>query len=202
MARPAKATRDDVLNDTRQALLDAAADEFAREGYTGANINHISINAGFAKGTIYNYFASKQTLLLTLIDEIAALQITTIRALVDPTDAPAAKLEAFFRAGFAFVEAHPAQARVIINTIYGPDADFKQRVFQAYEPLFDLLIYDTLTEGIRRGSFRNLNPDETAGLIMSVYLGSCSLLTPNNAIGVPPTMVTDFILAGIRQEEC
>jgi AcrR family transcriptional regulator len=200
MARPAKATRDDVLNDTRQALLAAAAAEFACEGYVGANINRISISAGFAKGTIYNHFTSKQALMLTLIDEIAAAQIASIRAQVDPVDDPARKLEAFFRAGFAFVEQHPSQARVIINALYGPDETFKAHVFTVYQPLFDLLIYDTLTEGIRRGMFRDLNADETAGLIMTVYLGSCSLLTPDNTIVIPPAQVTDFILAGIQQK--
>jgi AcrR family transcriptional regulator len=199
MARPAKATRDDVLNDTRQALLDAAADEFAHEGYGGANINRISINAGFAKGTIYNYFASKHTLLLTLIDEIATQHIATILARVDPVQTPAEKLEAFFRAGFAFVEAHPAQARVIINAIYGPDDVFKQRVFQAYQPLFDMLIHDTLAAGIKHGSFRAIDPDITAGLIMTIYLGSCSLLNPDNTIGISPAQATNFILAGIQE---
>jgi hypothetical protein len=38
------------LAETRQRLLEAAASEFAREGYTGANINRISQAAGFAKG--------------------------------------------------------------------------------------------------------------------------------------------------------
>ena len=37
-------------------LVDTATAEFAREGYNGANINRISLAAGFAKGTIYNYF--------------------------------------------------------------------------------------------------------------------------------------------------
>ena len=37
--------------DTRQKLLAAAAEEFARQGYNAANINHISRAAGYAKGT-------------------------------------------------------------------------------------------------------------------------------------------------------
>ena len=37
---------------------------------------------------------------------------------------------------------------------------------------------------------------------MTVYLGSCSLITPDNTIGIPPAQVVDFILAGIKQEGC
>lgn len=202
MARPAKEIRDDMLNNTRQALLDAAAEEFACEGYVGANINRISINAGFAKGTIYNHFASKQVLLMTLIDEVAAAHIAAIRAQADPVGSPVAKLETFFRAGFAFVEAHPAQARAIIHAVYGPDDTFKQRVYQAYQSLFDLLIDDILAAGVASGDFRAIDPDTTAGLIMTIYLGSCSQLDADNAIWIDPGQVTDFILAGIQREGC
>jgi AcrR family transcriptional regulator len=202
MARPAQDVRDDVLNSTRQALLSAAAAEFACEGYVGANINHISINAGFAKGTIYNHFASKQVLLMTLIDETAAGHMAAIRAQVDPVGSPVAKLEVFFRAGFAFVEAHPDQARAIIHAVYGPDETFKQRVYQAYQPLFDLLIDEVLAAGIASGDFRAIDPDMTAGLIMTIYLGSCSQLDANNTIWLDPGQVTNFILAGIQREGC
>jgi AcrR family transcriptional regulator len=55
----------------RLKLQSTAAEEFALSGYDGANINTISIHAGFAKGTIYNYFPSKRALLLALIDTTA-----------------------------------------------------------------------------------------------------------------------------------
>ena len=54
MARIKKSEREQVMETNRQLLLDAAAGEFAREGYSGANINRISQAAGFAKGTVYN----------------------------------------------------------------------------------------------------------------------------------------------------
>jgi len=71
MPRHKDAEREQVMSQTRQLLLEAAAEEFAREGYAGANINRISRAAGFAKGTIYNYFSSKRALMLALIDAIA-----------------------------------------------------------------------------------------------------------------------------------
>lgn len=42
MARHKDTERDKVLGETRQSLLEAAAEEFARQGYNGANINRIS----------------------------------------------------------------------------------------------------------------------------------------------------------------
>ncbi len=200
MARLQQAVRDEVMSDTRQALLDAAADEFAREGYTGANINRISTNAGFAKGTIYNYFASKQALMEALIEATAAQHVAAILAAVAEVDTAIAKLEAFFRSGFAFVDAQPAPSRVVINAVYGPSAAFKAWVYQAYQPLFDLLIQDILGGGVASGELRELDANTTAALIMTIYLGSCSLLDEQNRIWVTPELIMDLVLAGIRGE--
>ena len=50
MARHKEAERETIVSETRERLLQAATEEFAREGYVGANINRISRAAGFAKG--------------------------------------------------------------------------------------------------------------------------------------------------------
>jgi len=49
MPRHKDTDREDIMSETRKLLLQAATEEFAREGYKGANINRISKNAGFAK---------------------------------------------------------------------------------------------------------------------------------------------------------
>lgn len=200
MARLQKATRDQVIHTTRERLLLAAAGEFAREGYVGANINTISAEAGFAKGTIYNYFASKHALLEALIDETAAAHVAAIVSRVEGESDPACRLERFFRAGFAFVEQHPEHSRVIISAVYGPDAAFKNRVYQAYQRLFDLLIHDIIGAGIAQGVFRPVDPNGAAALVMAIYLGGSSLFTPEGKIWFDPAYIMRFILDGLRAE--
>jgi AcrR family transcriptional regulator len=201
MPRPSRVMREQVLSETRQRLLQAAAAEFAREGYVGANINRISQAAGFAKGTIYNHFPSKRALMLALIDSIAAAHVEFILEQVEPEHDPALQLTRFFSAGFAFVEQYPDQAPVIISAMYGTDAEFKQRVYQAYDELFTLLIQDILEGGIARGDFRPVDPDLAAALLMSMYLGSCSLLDADGKISLAPDQVVAFILDGLRRRD-
>jgi len=182
-------------------LLDAAAVEFAREGYVGANVNRISQVAGFAKGTIYNYFPSKRALMLALIDEIASAHTDFIVQQVGLEEDPARRLQRFFSAGFAFVEDHPAQAQVMIASVYGPDDEFKQHVYQAYDGLFTLIIEDIVGSGIARGDVRPVDPDLTAALVMAVYLGSCSQLDSDGRIWLDPDQVAAFVLEGLRQRD-
>jgi len=70
---PAIARVNETRLATRRALLDAAARAFAAHGYHDTNINTVSEAAGFAKGTVYSYFASKQELLDDLLREACGL---------------------------------------------------------------------------------------------------------------------------------
>ena len=93
MVRIKSNVREEVLEKNRQTLLDAAAEEFALQGFVHANINTISTRAGFAKGTVYNYFPSKQALILALIDSVAAEHLEYMQSALAGVDDPAVALE-------------------------------------------------------------------------------------------------------------
>jgi len=54
----------------RQGILEAAARVFARKGFEKATTREIAQEADVSEGTIYNYFASKQQLLMALASMI------------------------------------------------------------------------------------------------------------------------------------
>jgi AcrR family transcriptional regulator len=200
MPRPPEAMREEVRSESRQRLLQAAAVAFAQEGYVGANINHISRAAGFAKGTVYNYFPSKRALMLTLIDTIAEEHIDFVLQAVEPEDEPGQCLERLFSAGFRFVEDHLAEVQVIINTVYGPDGGFRQRVYEAYDRLFTTVI-DIVSAGVGRGEFRPVDPELAVALLMSVYLGSCSQIDDEGKVWLDPKQMVTLILEGLRRRD-
>jgi AcrR family transcriptional regulator len=201
MPRHKDAERDQVLNETRQLLLGAAAEEFACEGYTRANINCISRAAGFAKGTIYNYFDSKRALMLAIIDETARAHLDFIAGSVRQESDPGRRLACFFEAGFAFVTEHLAQARVMVNTIYGPDAEFKEYMYAAYQPLFQLVGREIVAAGVAQGCFRAVDPESTALLLMTIYLGTGSQVDEEGRIWLDPRQVADFAWHALRRQE-
>jgi AcrR family transcriptional regulator len=51
---------------TRDALLDAAAQVFARRGFHGASLDEIAETAGFTRGAIYKHFSDKEDLLFAV----------------------------------------------------------------------------------------------------------------------------------------
>jgi AcrR family transcriptional regulator len=200
MSRPKESERKGKLQKTRGLLLEAAAEEFAREGYMGANINRISMSAGFAKGTIYNYFSSKRKLMLALIDEVAYMHVTFILQQVQEEEDPVRRLARFFEAGFKFVEEHLPQSQTMINTLYSPDLSFKMHTYRAYQPLFQLISRDIVTAGISQGEFRQIEPDPTAILLMTIYMGTSSHVDTNGRTWLDPLQVADFALHALRNE--
>jgi AcrR family transcriptional regulator len=198
MPRHKESDREEIMSETRTLLLAAATEEFAREGYLGANINRISKNAGFAKGTIYNYFESKRALMLALINEIAAGHLEFMASQVRKDDDPASRLERFFEAGFAWVTDNLPQGRLLFATLNGPDEEFKVRMYEAYLPMFQLVGQDILTAGMEQGLFRQLEPVSTAGLIMTIYLGTGSQVNEQGQQWFPPAQVAEFVLKALQ----
>jgi AcrR family transcriptional regulator len=193
--------RESTKANTRQLLLQAAAEEFASEGYAGANINRISRTAGFAKGTIYNYFPSKRALMLSLIDETAKAHVDFIIERVQEVEDPACRLERFFETGFAFIPTHLAQSRVMVNNIYGPDAEFKAHMFQAYQPLFQFVGRDIVAAGIAQGIFRPVDIESTATLLMTIYLGTGSQVDDAGNAWLDSAQIADFSLNALKTRQ-
>jgi AcrR family transcriptional regulator len=69
MDRTSPPTRAERQRETRAALLAAAREGFARDGYHGANLEAIANEAGFSKGAVYSNFDGKADLFLAVIDD-------------------------------------------------------------------------------------------------------------------------------------
>jgi AcrR family transcriptional regulator len=77
----ARLTRAQRRQQTRARLLDAAGQVFARRGFHAATIDEVAEAAGYTKGAVYSNFASKDDLVLALLDKHLAAQLQQIEAL-------------------------------------------------------------------------------------------------------------------------
>jgi len=56
-----------IRRESRQKILDAALEVFAKQGYHSATVDAIAKTAGISKGLMYNYFKSKEDVLQELM---------------------------------------------------------------------------------------------------------------------------------------
>jgi AcrR family transcriptional regulator len=87
-AAASTAGRGEGAADTRQRLLDVAAEVFAERGYEGARVQEIARRAGMTTGAIYGNFAHKSALLMAVID-LAGKQAMRALPALDPEVRPA-----------------------------------------------------------------------------------------------------------------
>jgi AcrR family transcriptional regulator len=146
---------------TRARLLAAAAEEFGRVGLARANVDAISLAAGYAKGTIYNYFASKEELFLAVVEEAVAQATAAGSA---PMEAPAWERLAATLAGFcAWAGEHDPFARVLVRECLMGTPGLYPRVMGAEAPLVGQLAA-IVRQGSARGELRDDVPAELLAL--------------------------------------
>ena len=75
----------------RAAILAAALEEFTARGYEGARLDDVAKRAGIAKGTIYLYFADKETLFQDLVRSMVHPVLGTLEQMRE-VDIPARML--------------------------------------------------------------------------------------------------------------
>src|SRR5437879_2171749 len=76
-------TRERRRQQTRQALMDAAAEAFARRGFHGASLDEIADAAGYTRGSITFNFGAKEDLFLAVVERHNNALLDAYAALLD-----------------------------------------------------------------------------------------------------------------------
>jgi len=82
MAKLKPAARRALTQERRQQILKAAATVFAAKGFDRATIADIARTAGIAEGSIYNYFTSKDDLLISILREAIQPPVESVSAMM------------------------------------------------------------------------------------------------------------------------
>jgi AcrR family transcriptional regulator len=156
---------DETKQTTRERLLAAAAEEFGRVGLERANIDAISLAAGFAKGTIYNYFPSKEELFLAVVEDAVA-QATAAGSAPAEARPPRERLAATLAGFCAWAGEHDPFARVLVRECLMGTPGLYPRVMGAEAPLVGAL-EAILREGVAHGELRDDVPADLLALAIS-----------------------------------
>lgn len=196
MARVSEATK----AEHRRRLLDAAAAEFAAKGLDGARVDDISVAAGLAKGTIYNYFPSKGDVFREVIAAWFARVADTGVALAE--DEPVE--EQLLSLAVAEVEVIGQQeefARVAFREVLQADRDEAAELLPRSDPIDDAVVA-VIERGQAGGELRT---DRSAAELATLYSALMTGLLfehwlPDARIGLDdiPALLVDHFLRGAR----
>lgn len=152
---------------TRQRLLDAAAEVFARLGFHRATLDDVADAAGYTKGAVYSNFAGKDALLLALLDRHLDDQLAQVEHLA--TAESGAELQATLRtASSRHMDSGGAFGLLMLEIwLYAArDDDIRAALAARYRRMRDRLA-GMIAE--RAGGSRS--PDEAATLVLALDAG-------------------------------
>ncbi len=102
----------------QEEIVKAARELFARQGYHDTTLEDIARHAEFGKGTIYNYFSSKEELFYGIIDRLTADVLDLADASVTGTRGNARdKMVSYARAMIAFARSNSDLVRLILREL-------------------------------------------------------------------------------------
>ena len=197
--------------ESRAAILKAAAQEFAQHGIAGARTDAIAREARVNKALLYYYFKDKETLYGAVLDDaFSGLKATVLRAL-DGDSAPRDKILAYVGAYFDFIASNQLYPRLMQREMMRAREGQSQhidKVIKTYiQPIF-ARVSEVLKEGIEHGEFRDVDPVHFVPSMVAMivfYFSSapmmqkivgCNLLTPER-IAERRAAVLDFIAAAL-----
>ncbi len=140
---------------TRQKILDAALEEFARHGLGGARVERIAQRAGANKRMIYYYFRSKEALFLAVLEASYAHIRTAERALDLEHRDPREALRRLVQFTWSYYLEHPEFMTLLNseNLHKGRHVKSSRRLRDMHSPLVETL-RAILRRGERQGLFR------------------------------------------------
>jgi AcrR family transcriptional regulator len=136
-----------------EAILATARKTFARYGLRKANLDEIARVARVAKGTIYNYFRSKEGVYLEVLSREVEEIVEKITQSVDREVSPEKKLTSFIHAKFLYM-------REALNILSLDREGMEEHLHQADRIRNDLfesevtIVVTILKEGMEKGVFR------------------------------------------------
>jgi AcrR family transcriptional regulator len=162
----------------KNLIIQAAADLFAQRGFSGTSIADIAANAGIGKGTVYEYFDSKEDLFFAVFQWYVTKTSTDLTVSISALGGSATqRLEAL---NYAVVNLWDEIQEIFALTVEfwaaSSTSIMRQRFKDAFKNLyreFRTIVSALIQDGINRGEF-NENLDTKA--IASALVGAWDML--------------------------
>ena len=153
---------------TRRKLLDAAAAEFAENGFHAGSISAITRRAGAALGSFYTYFESKDAVFRALVSDMSEAVRVAAREAIEPAMAPLEVERAALAAFLDFAADHKEIYRIIDEAEFVDPESYRRH----YETTA-ARIGERLNAGAAQGAYRQGLGEAEAWAIMgmNVFLG-------------------------------
>ena len=173
---------------TRQRILDAALDLFGARGVEAVSLDEIAREVGVRKQTVLYWFPSKDDLVASVLEAVAAELVIVIDAAIRAaSDDPLERIDAVVRAVFRPAVRRPALLGLVREVSRLPEAQ-ADRLRHHVRPLVDGCVSYLKLE-MDKGRLRRADPGLIAALAYATVTGIATEPEALRAVGWQSTPV-------------
>ena len=144
------------MNDKHLKIIMAAKDIFEEEGYHEAKISEIAKRAGVGKGTVYEYFDSKQSLFEEMVVFLIDMGFETMEAKIKEQNNAIDKLKVIVEIEKEISLNHGKLFGLILARLSSASDMLKNKFYETRERELRN-IEDIVSDGIQAGTFKEVN---------------------------------------------
>jgi AcrR family transcriptional regulator len=159
-----------LTEEKRQAIVNAATDEFAEHGYKAASINRIVANSGISKGSFYQYFTDKMDVFKYLMDVLANEKMDFFKGKNPPSN----NMDTFeyfrwlVKVGMEFNSVYPRMTQAVARVLLVEGLYYGEN-FAEYRQLTTDMLAAMIKQAMKRGEVDPSVDVELAVMVMDTW---------------------------------
>jgi AcrR family transcriptional regulator len=182
--------------DTRERILEHAADLFAARGYHGTSTREIASRVGIRQPSLFHHFASKRHILAELLERDLVPTLQRLRR--NEGSEPAVRLYAYLLEDVAALVEYPFDVRGLYN-----DEVLAMEGFAPQSKLRHDLREETaalIAAGTSSGVFREIDPHFARRVVTGMLLDTIWASSTREGAENRPAEVADFVTLGMLRD--
>lgn len=169
--------------ETREAIVEAALELFARVGYHATSMRSIASLARVQPAAIYHWYSGKEAILIHLQDDFMERLTERVVAAVAAQERPALRLAAAVREHVVFHGRHRLGAFVTDSEIRALTPE-PRRALIAERDVYQARFTDMIRDGIRDGTLRTSDAHVATYAILLQCTGVALWFDPDGPLGL------------------
>jgi AcrR family transcriptional regulator len=186
----------------RQAIVDASAHLFARQGYHATGITELCTANDLGKGALYHYIGSKEELLAAIHDRVMDEVMAGADRVAEHGGTPSAQLAMLGDELLDVIHRYPDHVWVFLHEFPALTGERAEQ-FRVRRRAYERQVESVLRAGIETGEFRDVDPWLTARAWLGMHNYTYLWLKPDGrltarAVGKP---FAEIFMRGIARAE-
>ena len=163
----------------KEAIIAAAIDLFAAQGYHATPTAELARRAGVSEGSIFYYFPTKEEILLHILQEFLGAYVEAIGEILARSESGIDAVEGFVRHHLAGAQRHPKETKILVRDLplglLEPGSTHHAKLQPMFSELGDAILA-IIRRGQADGSVIQGSPQALALLLRSTTVGLSRLL--------------------------